>query len=129
MYAELHTVDWSWSYCCCIFPNLRIQQLTVFGCKSWGFVIYNQFSACFLCTRLPFVQFVSCPEGPHRIPVVLVQSLPASPLPLSLCLPPPHRSLHLPLYMHCIGPSAAQAVGTVYKGTSSGRPASTTPTR
>lgn len=27
------------------FPTLRIGQLTLFGCKSWGFVIYNQFSA------------------------------------------------------------------------------------
>lgn len=48
------------------FLPLRIQQPTLSGCKSWRFVIYNQFSACpssFFC-----LQFRFCPKGPCSIP-------------------------------------------------------------
>lgn len=69
------------------FPTLRIRQLTLFGSKSRGFVIYNQFSALVSsCTRLSFLQFVSCPKGPRSIPPLYRSSHSPLLLPLSLSL-------------------------------------------
>lgn len=66
------------------FPTLRIRQLALFGCKSWGFVIYNQFSALVSSAlACPFLQFVSCPEGPCSIPLLYQSSLSPLLLPLS----------------------------------------------
>lgn len=113
------------------FPTLRIQQLTLFGFESWGFVIYNQFSAlvspafaCPFCSLYPALKALAaflCFIGPVTFPF--------SSLSLSLCLPPPHPSLHLSLLYALQRPIkcalAVQAVGAVYHGTSSGSPRST----
>lgn len=80
-----------------LFPTLRIQQLTLFGCKSWGFVIYNQFSAL-VSSALACPFFCSLYPTPKALTAFLCYIGPV-PLPFSsLCLPPPHPSLHLPLY-------------------------------
>lgn len=88
--------------------TLRTQQLTLFGCKSWGFVIYNQFSALVSpALTCPFFAVCTLPRRRSKhSSVASVQSLsPSPPFSVSLCLrPPPHPSLHLPLYMHCRGP-------------------------
>lgn len=69
------------------FLTLRILQLTPFGCKSWGFVIYNQFSALVSSAlACPFLQFVPCPEGPHRIPLLYRPCLSPFLLPHSFSL-------------------------------------------
>lgn len=114
------------------FLTLGIQQLTLFVCESWGFVIYNQFSA--LVSSVLFFFFAVC-ILPWRLSqhssVVLVHSLsPSMPFASSLCLPPPpHPSLHLPFPHTLQRPvkcaPAVQAVGAVYHGTSSGSPGST----
>lgn len=65
-------------------PTLRIWQIALFGCKSRGFVIDSEFSALVSSAlACPFLQLVSCPEGPRS------QSL--SPFFL-LRLPPLHPS-------------------------------------
>lgn len=82
------------------FTILGIEQVTLFGCKSWGFVIYNQFYALVSPgLTFPFLQFVSCPKGPRSIPLLYQSShSPSSAnLALSDCLLP------IPLHMHCRG--------------------------
>lgn len=103
------------------FPTLRIRQLTLFGCKSWGFVIYNQFSALVSSAlACPFLQFVSCPEGPHSIPLLCRSIL--SPLLLSVSASSPSLSSLFPSLRALQRPvkcaPAVQAVGAVYCGTS-----------
>lgn len=60
------------------FLALRMQRLTLSGWKSRGFVIYNQFSARFICTCLSFffvLQFIFCPQRLlQHSSVLLVQS-------------------------------------------------------
>lgn len=73
------------------FPTLRIWQIALFGCKSRGFVIYNEFSALVSSAlACPFLQLVSCPEGLHSIPP-LCRPKSLSPFFL-LRLPPLHPS-------------------------------------
>lgn len=82
------------------FTILGIEQVTLFGCKSLGFVIYNQFYALVSPElTFPFLQFVSCPKGPRSIPLLYQSShSPSSAnLALSDCLLP------IPLHMHCRG--------------------------
>lgn len=108
------------------FPTLRIRQLTLFGCESWGFVIYNQFSAlvssALACPFFLFLlPFVSCPEGPHSIPLSVLSVQSPS---FYVCLLSSLHALQRPV--KCA--PAVQAVGAIYHGTSSGSPGSTAPT-
>lgn len=115
------------------FPTLRIQQLTLFGCESWGFVIYNQFSAlvspaftCAFCSLHPALKALAaflCFIGPVTFP-------PISSLSLFLCASASSPSLSPSPCVHALQRSikcapAVQAVGAVYHGTSSGSPGST----
>lgn len=59
------------------FLTLGIQQLTLFVCESWGFVIYNQFSALvssvlfFFCSLYPALKALTaflCCIGPLTLP-------------------------------------------------------------
>lgn len=89
------------------FPSLRIRQLALFGCKSWGFVISNQFSALVSSAlACPFLQFASCPEGPRSIPLFYQSGFSPSSAPVCVSLLP------IPLYMHCrVCPSCASSGG------------------
>lgn len=84
----------------------------------------------------PFLQFVSCPEGPHSIPLLYSSSHspllvpPALPLSLSLSVSASSPSLSPSPSLHALQrpikcAPAVQAMGAVYHGTSSGSPRST----
>lgn len=108
----IHTGDWIGAVA---FSRPQdTAAITLFGCKSWGFVIYNQFSALVSpCTHLSCL-FAVCilPQRPSQhSSVVSVQH------------PPPLHTLQSPV--KCA--PAVQAVGTVYHSTSSGSPGSNTP--
>lgn len=83
------------------FPTLRIRQLTLFGCESWGFVIYNQFSALVSSAlACPFFFFFFCSLYPALKALTAFLCLfYRSSLPLS-------TSASSPLSMHCRGPSS-----------------------
>lgn len=96
-----------------VFLHLRIQQLTLFGCESWGFVLLKSVFLLFPLHSLVLLQeFVSCPGGLHCIPLLyhsstLTPFLP--PLLLYLC-PPPSVSTSLSMFsakVHQVCPSCA----------------------
>lgn len=86
------------------FPTLRIQQLTLLGCKSWGFVIYNQFSAlvssvlaCAFCSLYPAPKALAaflCCVGPVTLPFFFL---------------PPSLSLFLSASSPSLSPCTAEA--------------------
>lgn len=94
------------------FPTLRIQQLTLFGCMSLEFVIYNQFLCCFPCIHLSILQFVCCPEGPHSICLLYQASNNSPSPPLPMYLPPPPLLFSHPrctAEVHQVCPSCASS--------------------